>query len=278
MKNNTFKFTNLCLSSFRDGQSPFTKIFPTEKQILEDLNAVRENLPSVKRIRTYSDRNILSRVPYLAKKAGFSVLPGCGISTNKHTAAIKIATLVKMYDEKISDRIIVGDMTLSRKTLTYGQLVLYLRKVRKMTNAKISTGNHIDAWIDNPLLLEEVDFICCGIYPYSEGVAVDKSMIFIKNKLKELKKLNSRNLPIILDSGWPDAGPIIKEAVPSLENQKIYIEKLDQYCKKNQIEFFVFEAFNENWKKVYEKRFDTHWGLFTEKRRFKYEEDEIFDD
>jgi len=161
-------------------------------------------------------------------------------------------------------------MTLSRKMLSYQELTQYIKEAKKRTAAMIGTGNHWRAWVKYPALFHEVDFVCVGIYPYWEGISIEKATAFLDKVMQKLNQLNKENKPIFLDSGWPTAGQKIKKAVPSLENQRRYLKDFISCCEKNKIQYFYFEAFDSPWKKFFEKEVGAHWGLYTTTRQPKY--------
>jgi exo-beta-1,3-glucanase (GH17 family) len=83
--------------------------------------------------------------------------------------------------------------------------------------------------------------------------------------------------PVILgEVGWPSAADKIPgkepnngEAVPSVENEKIYTTDMINAVKDGQVgSTFLFEAFDEPWKK--QSEWEPHWELWDQNGNPKF--------
>ena len=84
--------------------------------------------------------------------------------------------------------------------------------------------------------------------------------------------------PVLLgEVGWPSDATLFKPdqtrdngaAVPSKENEKIYTTDMINAVKDGQIgSTFLFEAFNEPWKKT--SQWEPHWGLWDQNGNPKF--------
>lgn len=264
------KIKRLCYGPFRDGQSPITKIYPIQKQILEDLHLIKKNLSRVRMIRTYSTYDNFGKIPVLAKKVGIDCLPGCALDQGPWMAKKEFTNLLKITQKGLAEMVVIGDMALFRRQMTFDELVSYIKKGKIVAKVPVGTGNHWQEWLKHPHLVNEVDFLCVGIYPYEEGVSVGKAINYLSRVLKKIEEINPQKKRILIDSGWPSAGVPKGEAIFSPKNQALYIRKFIDYCERHNLEYFIFEVFDENWKKIYEKARSTHFGIFTAERKLKF--------
>ena len=83
----------LCYSPFRDGQSPVTGVYPTLKQIMEDLRILRPFTPA---IRSYGLSSTQSLIPALARANGLQCYAGAWIDTNLVSNAREIDKLKRI--------------------------------------------------------------------------------------------------------------------------------------------------------------------------------------
>lgn len=258
---NKMLFKNICYSPFRKGQSPIVKIYPTQKQIKQDLELIRKILDKNGQIRTYHMENTIGTIPLLVHQLGFKSLPGCTINKNRWQSKKEMDLLIELTKKGIAQRIIIGDMVLSRNVLPCNELISYLKNARARTCAKISTGNHWQAWLENPQLVEEVDFIAVGIYPHKQNIPLTKAIDYLDDVIKKIRKINPEKKEIVVDSGWP--------SINNTDDQFSYLKKFVDYAEKNNLEYFIFEAFDEEWKVIYDGKPGSHLGIFDSERRFK---------
>lgn len=270
MKKDILKIDNLCYGPFRDGQSPITKIYPTISQIEDDMEIMSEIIGKNGTIRIYYTINTISQMPVIANKFGLKILPSCWVDKNKWASKEEVDGLVQMATNENVERLLVGDMVLARHILSFDKLVEYIREVKTKTSLPVGTAGHWKSWVDNPKLVDVVDFISIGIPIYDEGVEIDTAESKLDEIISKIKNI-AKNKHIIVDSGWPSKGKTIDKAVCSVTNQKRYIETFIKFCHKNGLECFIFEAFDENWKKTQDKvEAAAHYGLFSAKRKPKF--------
>jgi len=74
----------------------------------------------------------------------------------------------------------------------------------------------------------------------------------------------SDKLVVISETGWPTEGETNGEAVPTLANQRTFLKLLYKRSRREQLPFFIFEAFDETWKVGWEV--EKHWGVYNSDR------------
>lgn len=252
-------------SGFREGQSPVTKIFPTESQIREDLQLIR----NCKRIRIYSCQNPVN-IPRLAEEYGLEVNLGVWINNNKVSNKYEILRALKAAKScKAVTRVIVGSKALTKEYLSTAELVEIMKEIREELKVPVGTSESWSTFAQNPELSAASDFLAVHIFPLWLGVSAEEATQYIADKLAVIRSIYPKKKIILSDHGWASKGQRIHEAVPSLKNQRLYLENVLAYCRENNIEQYYFEAFDEKWKRGYENELGTHWGIYDINRKAK---------
>lgn len=265
----------LAYGPFRDGEGPGSPLpFPTREQIDEDLGFVSK---ITKKIRIYASDEKYAVILPLAKKHGLSVMLGVDLVREEKANEDKIdaaVNLAKARNEKgISlfdiSSIIVGNETLSNsgnESLTNSQqvreekerLIRWIRRVKaKLDAAKlpipVSTAQVASAWESNLDLANEVDFVVAHFYPFWDRQPVDQGAATVLTNYKKLKAdlraKYGRDIRVVIgETGWPSGGGSRGGAVPNPENQRRFVEEFTNLACGNGLEFYYFEAFDEEWK------------------------------
>jgi hypothetical protein len=79
---------------------------------------------------------------------------------------------------------------------------------------------------------------------------------------EELKRLFPDKEVIIGEVGWPKKGSTLGKAVPSIDNHRRFIKDFTSLASKRNIPYYLFEAFDEQWKAAQEGNFGAHWGIY----------------
>ncbi len=75
---------------------------------------------------------------------------------------------------------------------------------------------------------------------------------------------------IITETGWPDNGNNVNEAVPSPLNAMKYFINLQTWGEKYNTELFYFSSFDEAWKIHHEGEIGASWGIWDKNEHLKY--------
>ena len=120
--------------------------------------------------------------------------------------------------------------------------------------------------------MEEVDFISVHTYPVWEYKHIHEALEFTKQNYNDVANLYPDTPVVITEAGWTtnSNGRGIEPTNVCEERQQIYYQDLMEWCAKENILCFVFEAFDEVWKGSPEPMEpEKHWGLFTIDRKPK---------
>jgi exo-beta-1,3-glucanase (GH17 family) len=252
---------------FRDGQSPLTGVFPTAAQMQDDMPVLKSIAAS---IRTYSVTNGFDQIPGLAKQVGLTCVPGAWLGkepATKDANETEISKLIAVANQ--SDNLLfvaAGSEALLRGDLSKDQLLAYISRVKQSVSVPVTTAEPWHVWRDNPDLVNAVDLIFMNVHPYWEGQSIENAVTFTLQRYNEIKTKYPNKRIVISETGWPSAG----DSRASLANQKKFIQDFMANAAEQNIEVFLFEAFDENWKRDAEEgEVGAHWGFFDSHRQPK---------
>lgn len=247
---------NLCYSPFRDGQNPELGpgmcVYPTTDQIDEDIKFL-SNITTC--IRTYSSSNIHVNVPEIAKKYQLLVHQGIFLGDDSAVNEDEIRSAKTLVDRNLVDSLIVGNETLMLNKLPKDKLIDYIRSVKKIvpSGLPVTTADGWVQWRDNEDLVNEVDYILVHIYPFWDDKPVEGAASYVLEKYQLLKDKYPGKEIIIGETGWPSAGDplwtgVSSSVIPGEYNQSKFVEEFDKLAQEKGIKYFLFEAFDEEWK------------------------------
>lgn len=255
-------------SPLRPNHNPEKGRFPTEQQIDYDLSLLEGKTHAV---RTYSVTNGLELVPELAAKYNLHVTAGAWISSNAIANEMEIENLVILSNKHNNVvRSVVGNEAILRKDVTVDEMIQYLRQVRGRVWRPVSTSEPWHIWMDNPELVEEVDFIATHILPYWEGIPIEQAVDYAFDRYQALREAYPNKPIVITESGWPSGGQPVKQAEPSLLNQATFLREFLNRARDMDIIYYVVEAFDQPWKMSLEGSSGAYWGLFNAERQAKF--------
>lgn len=265
------KFNGICYGPFRTGQSPIVKIYPSSKQIREDFVLMKKIIKKNGLIKTYSTLDTLKNIPLYTHEIGLKCFLACSLDQGRWLAKKEIDNIIELTNKGLIDYVAIGDMALSRHYLNYKELINYIRKIKKQIKIPVGASNLWQDWIKYPKLVDEVDFLSLGISPSRAGIDQKDATSYVKKVIVKIAKINSENKPVFIDSGWPSAGGNLKKSVFNLENHLKYINEFSNYSEKNKLNYLIFEAFDEEWKIVFEQKKGAHLGIYDKNRIKKTE-------
>jgi exo-beta-1,3-glucanase (GH17 family) len=260
------KLNSVSFAPFREGQSPLTRVYPTNEQIDEDLRMLADKTRSV---RTYSSLSGLQDVPAMARKYGLKLIQGAwlGGPTIEDENRAEIAQLIKAANDypDVIERVIVGNEVLLRGEMDPQQLLEYIRQVKKAVKQPVSYADVWSFYLRYPEIAKEVDFFTVHILPYweDEPLTVEETAAHIEKNYRRIREAYPGKPILIGESGWPSAGRQRGWAVPSVVNEAKFIRSLVQVANKNGFDYNIVEAFNQPWKSKLEGVVGANWGLFS---------------
>ncbi|MBD8878975.1 glycosyltransferase [Rhodanobacter sp. 7MK24] len=259
-------------------QDPLHDKFPSDEQIESDLKLVRQYSPN---IRIYSMLQA-PQVPRLAEREGLKVLAGAWIDTRLDNNDAEINALIaqaRRYPGTIN-RVLVGNEVLFRNNVPPEQLMAYLDRVRAALHQPVSTAEPDYIWEKYPELAQHVDFITVQLFSYWNGIpltgngnGLDRfpALAATLGSYETLRKMFPDKHIVIGEIGWPSNGDRVKYAYPSVSNEAIFLRQWFNVAKRDHIEYYVMEAFDQPWKEgLGEGRTGAYWGMFSADRQPKF--------
>jgi exo-beta-1,3-glucanase (GH17 family) len=269
-------FKAICYEGYRDLQSPGENE-PTCDQVAADLKRIA---PFTKAIRTYgssSTQHDGKCIPALTDRLGLDLHMGIWVdnrlSDAQNLAAIDDSMAAAQGHPSIKT-IIVGNEFLFRVRQSFGdrdaaekRLVGYIRygHAKAPPGVAVVTAESAGEWLAaSPALFRVVDFIVWHAHPWWTGVAIAQAAAQVKvsheKMLAAMKMYAVEKREVLGETGWPWA---VQEgaALGSEANQAQYLHDIDRYSASVGLEYWMFEAFDENWKNN-EGPVGGSWGLW----------------
>lgn len=252
-------FWGLCYGPFSGIENPAAGPYPTRVEMERDLQQISM---WTKRIRIYSVAPPLDQILEIASRFGIDCLSGCWIGKENFINEVEVEALIKATRRYHLPKVVVGNEVGLRDDISEDELLALIRRVRKATGALVGTADTLEVWRKCPRLAQEVDFIIVHIYGYWDGQNIADSARYAINGYREVQSLYPDKEVILGETGWPKKGSVQGNAVPSLGNQQRYIEEFTSEAARANIPYYYFEAFDEDWKVVFEGEMGNNWGVW----------------
>jgi len=271
---------SVSFSSYRPGQSPLSRSFPSPDQVEQDLQRLQGK---VKAVRTYTSGENLEVVPQRAGKYGLKVWAGAWLGLNEKENLEQINLLIDHanFNAGTVERVIVGNEVLLRKDLTVSQLRSYIRQVKQRVRQPVTYADVWEFWLRNPSLADEVDFITIHILPYweDEPIGMDRrepdGTLSIEKHIVDIYKLVQARFPgkkiVIGETGWPGDGRMRSDARPGRVEQVRYYSLFRALAAREGFDYNIVEAFDQYWKARQEGTVGATWGLLDAQREPKFQ-------
>ncbi|MEL6107794.1 MAG: glycosyl hydrolase family 17 protein [Planctomycetota bacterium] len=254
------RLSGICLSLFRDNESPHFGITPLISEVREDVSYASSLAHSV---RTYSVADSFAFVPELSADAGVDCYPGAALGKYPWLNDLELEMLVRagQTPNVPIKALIVGNEVMHRHDFSVEQYIDYIRRVKEQVEVPVAIAELLHSWLEHPELADEVDVIGVQIYPYWGGVPIEDAA---QNTLQSVQQLQARfpgKKVVLTEFGWPTAGGKLGGAEASPENAGRYFREVIPILEKNGIEFLYFAMTDEKWKSQDEGGPGSHWGL-----------------
>ncbi len=256
----------ISFSPYTEGQGPGTQL--GEEQIRHRLGIIQ---PYVSWIRTFSTTEGNELIPVVAKEQGLSTLVGAWLGDDREKNELEIATVIELGRAGHADIIAVGNEVLLRGDLTEDELIDHIERVKAAVPG-VPVG-YVDAYFEfavHPRVTDACDVILANCYPFWEGCPAEHALLYMKEMYRTAQEAANGKKVIISETGWPNAGPAERGAVPSVEHAIKYFVDTYQWAAEEGIEIFYFSSFDEVWKIHSEGDVGAYWGLWDEDGNPKY--------
>ena len=247
--------------------APWIRHEPAVQTIAADL----KQLSGITRhIRTYSAAQF-PELPELAARHGIDLTLGAWLDKDWGSNDREIKALLSQASVHSNiKRLIVGNETILKQSLTVQQLSEHLKRVRSQTRLPVSTAEPWHVWIKHPELADQVDFITIHLLPYWEGVGLDTA---VEESFERMARVRAR-FPgkeiVIGEIGYPSSGDSIQRAHPSPAAQAAFVRQFVQKASLEKLNYFLIEAYDQPWKQTEEGRAGAYWGLYDAARQAKF--------
>jgi len=235
----------------------------TPAQIDADLRRLADRFQCV---RTYAVARGLDAVPAVARKYGMKVLLGVWIGPDAadNEAEIRTATRVAAENADVIRAIVVGNEVLLRHEQSEEALRGYLERVRAATRLPVTYADVWEFWRRHPGLAGAASLITIHILPYWENhpVAVGAALDHAREVYAEMQRQFPGRHILIGETGWPTAGRPRGGAIPSRVNAARYLREFTRYAVEHGIDYNLFEAYDQPWKRAAEGTVGGSWGLY----------------
>jgi exo-beta-1,3-glucanase (GH17 family)/cellulose synthase/poly-beta-1,6-N-acetylglucosamine synthase-like glycosyltransferase len=263
------QIAGFAFSPIRDGQDPTRGQYPTVADIDNDLALLAGD---VREIRTYTVSATMAEVPRLAAVHDIDVSLGAWLGSREDLNDKEIERLidvVRKNPEQVS-RVIIGNEALLREDLDVRQMIARVQQVQRAVSAPVSTAEPWHIWLENPQLVDAVDYIAVHLLPYWEGVAVDRAVDYVLQRYRELQRAYPDKLILVTEVGWPSNGRTMFDAVATAANQARFLRRFIAAAEREGLTYFLMEAFDQPWKQVREGEAGAHWGVYDADREQKF--------
>ncbi|MEO5374397.1 MAG: glycosyltransferase [Alphaproteobacteria bacterium] len=258
---------SLSYSPYGKTQDPHNGDVPTVEQIDRDLGLVSQ---VARAVRTYSTINGFETIPALARKHGLNVTLGAWVDKDEDRNRREIDAAIELARTNRNVKsVLVGNETMYRADKTVDEMITLLRQVRKRVKVPVSTGEIWNIWLENPRLVNEVDYIAVHILPYWEGVPAEHTLTYTLSRLDDLRRKYPGKKIVIGEYGWPSNGYNKLAAVPGPMIQAKLLREFLAEARKRGIDYNVVEAIDQPWK-TNEGSVGAYWGMFDADRTLKF--------
>ena len=104
------------------------------------------------------------------------------------------------------------------------------------------------------------DYLAVNCHPYFSGIEALTSGTWLQQQTAQLKShCNNGKDILITESGWPNAGNTLGQAVPSTESQVLALQSLGKVMGHQVV---MFTMYNDYWKDPGPYNVEQRWGIY----------------
>jgi exo-beta-1,3-glucanase (GH17 family) len=271
-----YKLYGIGFSPYIDGQDPNSGTQISEAQITARMQIIANYTTWV---RSFGSTHGLEKIGMVAHSLGLKAAVGAWLSRDLAANDQEIANLITAAQAGQVDLAIVGSEVLLRNDLTESQLIGYMNQVRQQIPAGIpvTTADVYGKLLEHPAVITNSDVVLPNYYPYWQGVSVNTSIAVLHRQHQQIVAAAQGKTVIVSETGWPSAGNVICNAVPSPANASFYFLNFISWARANNVSYFYFTSLDEAWKANYEGPQGAHWGVWDKDGVLKAGMQDVFD-
>jgi exo-beta-1,3-glucanase (GH17 family) len=280
----------ICYSGYRDGQNPMERKYPSDKEILEDLEILEKDFDyirmydaspyTLKTLQLIKIKNIKLKVLLTMNLLGEISNPNCswgGTYTvdeiaknieNNQNELEKIINCANRYKDIVC-AVSAGNESVpewNENLISPGRILYFVKELKKRTEKPVTYCDNVHYWKDVlKEVAKEVDFISVHLYPFWEGKSVSEGIDSVISGYNLIKSIYPHQEIVITETGWATKSNHVhaQSNVANEDNQKIFNSVIDTWSEKAKITCFFFEAFDEPWKGSTDPfEPEKHWGYY----------------
>jgi exo-beta-1,3-glucanase (GH17 family) len=244
--------------------------FPTEAQIIEDINLLAGKTRS---IRTYSAAGTLREIPRLARDYKLDVVLGAWLTGDPAIDGQEINAVIELAKKHRNIKYVtVGNEMILRGDIAAQDLGVLLDRVRKAVKQPVSTAEPWNVWLAYPELAKHVDYLAVHILPYWEGMEAELAVEHVFAVVQRLKQEFPKKQIVITEVGWPSDGRTRESAVASASNEAMFLRRFLHRAETEGLAYYLMEAFDQPWKSdSLEGAVGSYWGVYDIERQPKFD-------
>ena len=269
--------TGLAYNGFQRWQDPVERSYPSPRDLQEDLSRLAQ---MTRRLRSYSTAEAPS-LPRLAETHGLKLAAGAWLSDDDRQNGREIEALLQAAQSSPAiDRVIAGNETQLHGALVREELLRVLDLLRARLKVPVSTAEPWHIWLNDPELVQRVDYIAVHLLPYWEGVPAAVAVHEVWRRYEELRARYPGKPIVIAEVGWPSAGAsierrhhgVLNQASASPLEQARFLREFvaSAQHRAEPVEYYLMEAVDQPWKLATEGAAGPHWGVLDAHRQPKF--------
>ena len=286
----------ICYSGYRENQSPRTKTYPSEAEVLEDLLLLAKNFKYIRMYDPYThaktvlqvikEHKIPLQVMVGVEPRGEISNPSCpwgglhsdeAIKEHKKTNYDQLDLLAKLCNE-YGDIILAASVGNENTSSWHHNLMdpktiaLHAKYLKSKISQPVTFCEGAHNWQQHgQVIAKEVDFISIHSYPVWLKTSLKNAVQFTIEDYQKTKQIYPNTPIVFTEFGWATMsnGPMIKDETNE-KSQKTYLDEIMAWSQKEKISMFIFEAFDEPWKGSNQPdEPEKHWGIYDVHRKPK---------
>ncbi|MDJ0738642.1 MAG: glycosyltransferase family 2 protein [Gammaproteobacteria bacterium] len=256
-------------SPIRAGMNPSLGEFPSAADIDADLALLAGDVAGV---RTYTVQATMAQVPRLAADHDLNVTLGAWLNDQAAFNNAELDRLIQTYRANPDPvvRVIVGNESIHREEQTVVDVIGHVHTVKQAVAVPVSTAEPWYLWLRHPELVDAVDFIAVHLLPYWEGIALEQAIEHVFSQYRRLQAAYPDKPIVISEVGWPSHGRTLHGAVATPANQARFLRRFLAAAEREELVYYVMEAFDQPWKSRLEGQAGAHWGIYDAAREAKF--------
>ena len=280
----------ICYSGYRQDQNPRTGVYPTHREVTEDLLILASNWDYLRLYDSSRHAEIVLEV-IERESLDFKVMLGLDLAaelsnpdcpwgadfsdetlrSNRADNDAQVERAIELANryQNIVFSVAVGNEAAVEWTdhlVSVDRLIAHVRKIKEAVDQPVTSCDNYVPWTNTlEPLAAELDFISIHTYPAWEHRTMSDALEFTQENYYSVQDHYPDTVVVITEAGWPTAsnGRGIEPANASEEVQARYYDELLAWTAEANILTFIFEAFDEPWKGSPDPlEPEKHWGLF----------------